>query len=83
MSPVRVDYFSENTWRLSTNAYVPLMPVDMKVSLEMSEGSLSPIIGKSNCIIHGANWDTAENKGGSVKPDQDNSMAGTDPGRQD
>ena len=52
---MRVDYFSENTWRLSTNAYVPLMPVEIKVSLEMSEGSLSPIIGKSNCIIHGAN----------------------------
>ena len=59
--------FFENTWRLSTSACVPLIPVEIKVNLEMSEGSLSPIIGKSNCIIHGANWDTAENKGGGVK----------------
>ena len=31
------------------------MPVEIIINLEMSEGSLSPIIGKSNCIIHGAN----------------------------
>lgn len=50
-----VDCFSENTWRLSTSVCVPLMPVEIKVNLEMSEGNLSAIIGKSNCIIHGAN----------------------------